>query len=98
MKTSIRPALWKALLPVLMGCISLGCGTEQGPECRAFVACVAKLDSLKSTQTNVARFSPEGACWGSDKSARVCESACRRGVGQLLSQEPLLACPQGVTP
>ena len=98
MYKSIRHALWGPLLFVLSVSIWTGCGAEQGPECRAFVACVAKLDAVKLTQTNVSRFLPEGACWGSDKSARVCESSCRRGVVQLLVQEPLLSCPQGVSP
>ncbi len=101
MYQSIRHPLWGPLLFTLFLSLTTwtGCGgAEQGPECRAFLACVAKLDALKSTQTNVSRFLPEGACWGSDKSARVCESSCRRGVVQLLSQEPLLSCPQGVAP
>lgn len=101
MNSSLRHAPWvpPLLTPLLLALsVWTGCGAEQGPECRAFVACVAKLDAVKLTQTNVSRFLPEGACWGSDKSAQVCESSCRRGVIQLLAQEPLLACPQGVTP
>lgn len=101
MNSSIRHAPWVPLLltPLLLALTAAtGCGAAQGPDCRAFVACVAKLDALKLTQTNVSRFLPEGACWGSDKGAQVCESSCRRGVIQLLAQEPLLSCPQGVTP
>lgn len=101
MSRSIRHAPWAPLLltPLLLALTAAtGCGAAQGPDCRAFVACVAKLDALKLTQTNVSRFLPEGACWGSDKSAQVCESSCRRGVIQLLAQEPLLSCPQGVAP
>lgn len=94
----IQPAPWGPLLFAFCISILSGCGAEQGPDCRAFVACVAKLDALKSTQTNVSRFLPQGACWGSEKSAQVCESSCRRGVAQLLIQEPLLSCSQGVTP
>jgi hypothetical protein len=51
MHKSIRQALWGPLLFVLSVSIWTGCGAEQGPECRAFVACVAKLDAVKLTQT-----------------------------------------------
>lgn len=73
-------------------------GAEQGPECKAFVECVAAVDVLRSTQTNVDRFLPDGACWGGKKGAAVCESACRRGVVLLHEQEPRLTCNQGGTP
>ncbi len=70
-----------------------GCGKpEQGPECKAYLACVEEFDALRGTKTNVDRFLPEGACWGGDKGAEVCESSCRRGVPVLRAQEPRLAC------
>ncbi len=82
-------------LPTLLG----ACGrAEQGPECKAFIACVAALDVLRSTQTNVDRFLPDGACWGGPKGAAVCESSCRRGVLLLHEQEPQLTCDKGGTP
>lgn len=71
---------------------------EQGPECKAFVECVAALDVLRSTQTNVDRFLPDGACWNGRKGAAVCESACRRGVALLHEQEPELTCHEGGAP
>ena len=71
----------------------VACGrAEQGPECKAFVECVAAVDVLRSTTTNVDRFVPDGACWGGAKGAAVCESACRRGVVLLHQQEPQLVC------
>jgi hypothetical protein len=84
MRTSI-------LLPsvlALAGCKDV----EQGPDCRAFVACVQELDTLRSTRTNVDRFLPAGACWEGSKGAAVCESACRRGIPVLRTQEPRLSC------
>jgi hypothetical protein len=65
---------------------------EQGPECRAFVACVKEADALWGTDTNVERFLPNGACWNGSKGAAVCEDACRRGVPVLRAQESRLAC------
>ncbi len=73
-------------------------GAEQGPECKAFVECVAALDALRSTQTNVDRFLPDGACWNGTKGAGVCESSCRRGVVLLHEQEPQLTCTQEGAP
>jgi hypothetical protein len=64
MRKSIRHVLWGALLCVLSVSNWTGCGAEQGPDCRAFVACVAQLDALESTQTNVSRLLSEGAYWG----------------------------------
>lgn len=68
------------------------CGAEQGPECKAFVACVEEFDTLRNTDTNVDRFLPDGACWNGDKGAAVCELACRRGVILLHQQENRLTC------
>ena len=63
----------------------------QGPECRAFVACVKEADVRRGTVTNVDRFLPDGACWNGSKGAEVCENACRRGVPVLRRQESV-AC------
>lgn len=77
----------------------VACGrVEQGPECEAFVECVAALDVLRSTRTNVDRFLPDGACWGGAKGGAVCESSCRRGVVLLREQEPELTCNQEGAP
>ncbi len=84
------PAVWTLL-------VACG-GAEQGPECKAFVECVAAVDFLRSTQTNVERFLPDGACWDGPKGAAVCESACRRGVALLHEQEPELTCNTGGAP
>ena len=70
---------------------------EQGPGCRAFVACVKEADALRGTATNVDRFLPDGACWNGSKGAAVCESACRRGVPVLRAQESRLACVSEAT-
>ncbi len=83
-----------ALSTLLVACRD----AEQGPECKAFVGCVAALDVLRSTRTNVDRFLPAGACWSGPKGAAVCESACRRGVALLHEQEPQLTCTPGGAP
>ena len=85
-------ALAVCTLPVACG------GAEPGPECQAFVECVAAVDVLRSTQTNVDRFLPDGACWSGPKGAAVCESSCRRGVVLLHEQEPQLTCNEGGAP
>ncbi len=71
---------------------SIACAAEQGPECKAFVVCVSEFDTLRQTETNVDRFLPEGACWGGEKGAAVCEAACRRGIVLLHQQEAALTC------
>ncbi len=88
-------AISAAALWMLLGACR---GAEQGPECKAFVECVGALDVLRSTQTNVDRFLPDGACWKGPKGAAVCESACRRGVALLHEQEPALTCNKGGAP
>ncbi|MBK6697267.1 MAG: hypothetical protein IPG50_34525 [Myxococcales bacterium] len=81
----------RLVIALLPGCSDV----EQGPECRAFVACVKEADTVRGTVTNVDRFLPSGACWGGEKGAAVCESACRRGVPVLRAQEPRVACASG---
>lgn len=92
-----RHPTW-SLAATFWALLCASCGAEQGPECKAFVSCVGELDVLHGTHTNVDRFLPEGACWGSDKGAEVCESACRRGIPRLREQEPQLSCQQGGVP
>jgi hypothetical protein len=93
------PSFFLAVSAAALSTLLVACGrAEQGPECKAFVECVAAVDVLRSTQTNVDRFLPDGACWGGQKGAAVCESACRRGVVLLHEQEPQLTCNQGGAP
>lgn len=88
-----RPRAAIAVAASIASFAAIACNDpEQGPDCRAFVACVKELDVLRGTTTNVARFEPDGACWDGKKGAEVCESACRRGVPVLRAEEPRLTC------
>ncbi len=93
------PRFFFAASASVLSTLFVACGgAEQGPECKAFVECVVAVDVLRSTQTNVDRFLPDGACWSGRKGAAVCESACRRGVVLLHEQEPKLTCNEGGAP
>ena len=97
-RIALRPPKWLKFV-LSAGALTLGAGCaepEQGPECRAFVACVGAADAERGTQTNVDRFLPDGACWDGVKGAAVCESSCRRGIPVLRKQEPNITCE--VTP
>jgi hypothetical protein len=89
-RLTARRAMCALLTPAWLfgGCSS----PEQGPHCRAFIACVADYDEMRGTRTNVDRFLPGGSCWEGEKGAEVCENACRRGIPVLRQQQPELAC------
>ncbi|HEX5751796.1 MAG TPA: hypothetical protein VFZ09_36590 [Archangium sp.] len=62
----------------------------QSASCQKFVACVNALDEARGSRTNLARFEPEGACWGSPEGAKLCGDACERGVGVMRERMPEL--------
>lgn len=67
---------------------ALGCTPqEQAPSCSAFVACVQALDRARGSATNVARFEPDGDCWGGKAGAKLCGDACERGLRVLREGE-----------
>lgn len=53
---------------------------EQAAACEQYTACVRAQDQLDGVETNLDRFDPGGACWGSEEQSRVCERACTRGL------------------
>lgn len=53
---------------------------EQRPACARYTACIRALDEAADRETDVDRFDPGGACWGSEDSATACERACTRGL------------------
>ncbi len=81
----MRATRWPLLVTLAL---PLGCGPqEQAPSCGAFVACVQALDRVRGTATNVARFAPEGGCWGGKAGAKLCGDACERGLQVLRGGE-----------
>jgi hypothetical protein len=67
---------------LLAGC---GSGVPQRAACGDFVACVQARDMERGTTTNLTRFEPDGACWGGDEGADLCETACINGLEFLAS-------------
>lgn len=53
---------------------------EQTTACARYTACVRALDEASSRETDVDRFDPGGACWGSEAGATLCDRACTRGL------------------
>lgn len=53
---------------------------EQAASCEQYSACVRAQDQLDGVETNLDRFDPGGACWGSEEQSKVCERACTRGL------------------
>lgn len=71
----------------------LACAEEpppaQGPECAAYVDCLAAWDEARGITTDVARFSADGDCWGgSEEGARACTEACVNGLAFLVDRVP----------
>lgn len=50
------------------------------PACGAYVDCVRALDASEGVATDVERYLPEGACWGGDELADLCERSCENGL------------------
>lgn len=53
----------------------------QTPACAAFVSCVRASDAAQGITTDLARFEPEGECWGTPAGADLCDRACVNGLG-----------------
>lgn len=84
---------FRGALLASLGCVVLtGCGEvalEQTPACASYVACIAAKDSVAGTTTNVARFEPDGACWGfSEAAVSLCDRACSAGLSFVREREP----------
>lgn len=79
---------------------TLGCGpVEQTGSCRSFVACVEELDVARGTSTDAERYLPDGACWGGEKIAELCDRSCIKGLTLLGTQQPSLGClKEGASP
>lgn len=74
-----HPSLFVALLAAsLLG----ACNSpyEQAQSCEQYTACIRAQDELDGVETNLDRFDPGGACWGSEEQSKVCERACTRGL------------------
>jgi len=74
---SLRAALLGVLLLPLAACRA---EVEQAPACARYTACIRALDEAAGRETDVDRFDPGGACWGSETGATACERACTRGL------------------
>lgn len=61
-----------------------GCAEgNQTDACRAYVDCIDARDAAAGIQTNVVRFESDGDCWGSEPGAKLCDTACTRGLDYL---------------
>jgi len=69
---------------VLAPLVACQASVEQAPACVRYTACIRALDELaegpQPRETNLDRFDPGGACWGSETGALLCERACARGL------------------
>lgn len=64
-------------LLLLVGCEAT---VEQAPACARYTECIRALDERSGQPTDLDRFDPGGACWGSEQGAELCEHACERGL------------------
>lgn len=67
---------------VLLGSTLVACSAsvEQAPVCARYTACIRALDEVRGLETDLDRFDPGGACWGSEEGGVLCERACTRGL------------------
>ena len=72
------------ILLLLLACAEVA----QTPACASFVACVAARDAEQGATTDVLRFEPSGACWGSPAGADLCDRSCENGLAWLRDTEP----------
>lgn len=89
----LRAAATSALLLALASCRA---EVAQSPACDRYTACIRALDELSSRETDVDRFDPGGACWGSEAGATLCDRACTRGLAWESRRTP--APPQECRP
>lgn len=73
---------------VLLLLFSCSIPVEQRAACASFVTCLAARDARDGTSTDVARYLPEGDCWGGDTIADLCERSCESGLSFLAEREP----------
>lgn len=87
----LRIAAACVLVAALVACRE---GVEQAPACARYTACIRALDEAAGRETDLDRFDPGGACWGSDAGATLCARACDRGLAfeQRRSPAPPLEC------
>lgn len=69
---------------------------EQAPACARYTACIRALDEAAGRETDLDRFDPGGACWGSETGATACARACTRGLAWEARRNtaPLAECPR----
>lgn len=65
---------------VVSGVFAACGGVEQAPACDRYTTCIRALDERMERETNLDRFDPGGACWGSEEGGTLCERACERGL------------------
>ena len=72
----------KPILLMLGFLLAAACATEveQAPVCEHYVECIRSLDELAGVETDLDRFDPGGACWGSEEQGKICIRACTRGL------------------
>jgi hypothetical protein len=63
-------------------------GVEQAPACARYTACIRALDERVERETNLDRFDPGGACWGSVEGGTLCARACTRGLAWEAMRNP----------
>ena len=60
---------------------TVGCAeVEQSSSCATYVACIQAKDDVDGVETDLDRFEPDGACWGSPEGASLCDRACVNGL------------------
>lgn len=65
---------------VLVSSLACDAEVEQAPACARYTACIRALDEAAERETNLDRFDPGGACWGSEEGGTLCERSCVRGL------------------
>ncbi|MCB9742078.1 MAG: hypothetical protein H6741_09235 [Alphaproteobacteria bacterium] len=83
----------------LLGLAALtACGGEvpQTEACAAYVACVEARDLELGIRTNLDRFEPGGACWGSAEGGALCDRGCSSGLAWM--QDAYADLPEACDP
>ncbi|MEQ1506582.1 MAG: hypothetical protein ABMB14_30415 [Myxococcota bacterium] len=76
----------------LLTFVSCSLPVDPRPSCARYVACVEARDARDGSTTDVDRFAPDGACWGGEAGADLCDRACTAGLAWLADREPDLGC------
>jgi hypothetical protein len=69
-------------LPFLL-LVACGQRVVQTEACADWVACVQARDAAQGQSTNLERFEADGACWGGDEGAALCDRGCLAGLDWL---------------